>query len=92
METQTLFILILVLLTANLLLVGVYIVFVLKEVRTSIGKLNNILATVDKLTEAVASPIIGISGALTGVTEGMKIIKAFRGLRKNVKKAAEGEE
>ncbi|MEK7611234.1 MAG: hypothetical protein AAB486_02535 [Patescibacteria group bacterium] len=92
MDTQTLLVLILLLLTINVLFVGVYIVLVLKEVRGSVLKVNRILDTVSELSAAVARPIVGLSGAVEGFTEGLKIFQAVKNIKKMVKKGSEEEE
>lgn len=80
MTTESLLVIILVLLTANLLFVGVYIVLVLKEVRTSIIKMNSILDTANQVTNALSTPVIGFTGAVAGVIEGLKAFKAIKSL------------
>ena len=78
METQLLLIFIIGLLTINLLFVGVYIVLVLKEVRTSLSKFNQILETANKLTGALAAPIITTAGTLEAFLHGFKAVQAFK--------------
>ena len=80
MDTNTLLILIIGLLTLNLLFVGVYIVLVLKEVRESIKKVNEILDDAAEVTDAVSKPVIGASGAVMGLMEGVKIFKQVQSL------------
>ena len=83
MNTNTLLVLIIALLTINLLFVGVYIVLVLKEVRETIKKANEVLETVNQVTAAVATPVMGAMGAVSALTQGLKaynIIKKFRGV------------
>lgn len=92
MDTQTLLVLILLLLTINILFVGVYIVLVLKEVRGSVIKVNRILDTVGALSLAVSRPIVGLSGAVEGFTEGLKIFKAVKNIKKMARKGSEEEE
>lgn len=92
MDTQTLLVLILLLLTINVLFVGVYIVLVLKEVRGSVLKVNRILDTFSDLSAAVSRPIVGLSGAVEGFAEGLKIFRAVKNIKKMVKKGSEEEE
>lgn len=84
MDTQTLLVLILLLLTINVLFVGVYIVLVLKEVRGSVIKVNKILDSFDQVTAALTRPVIGIAGAFEGLTEGLRVIKAVKNIKKAV--------
>lgn len=78
METQFLLIFIIGLLTINLLFVGVYIVLVLKEVRVSLSKFNEILETANKLTSALAAPIITTAGTLEAFLHGFKAVQTFK--------------
>ena len=81
MDTNTLLIFIIALLTVNLLFVGVYIVLVLKDVRQTLEKVNRILDTADEVTAAVATPLLSATSALTGAIEGFKVINLLKGLR-----------
>lgn len=90
MDTNTLLILIIGLLTCNLLFVGVYIVLVLKEVRKSIKQLNVILENVAEVSESVSRPLIGVSSAVTGIVEGFNLFQKLRSL--GSRDALEGKE
>ncbi len=81
MDTQTLLVIIIALLSANLIFVGIYIVLILKEVRAAITKINGILDSAEAVSSAVATPIVGASGAISAFSEGMKAFKIIRDLR-----------
>lgn len=90
MVANTVLILIIALLTLNLLLVGVYIFLVLKDVRETVRRTNKILDDVERVTEAVSNPVVDVAGILNAVTSGFK---AFRAFRKNMEDGEEdGEE
>jgi len=78
MDTQFLLVLIIGLLSINLLFVGVYIILVLKEVKNSIAKFNEILETANQLTRALASPVITAAGTLEAFIQGMKAVQILR--------------
>ncbi len=83
---STLLIIILAILSVNIVFVGVYIVLVLREVRSSISKLNSMLETVDGVLSSIAAPVIGASAAITALSKGKNIlsnIKAIRGTEEN---------
>lgn len=82
MDTQFLLVFIIGLLTINLLFVGVYIVLVLKEVRNSIVKLNEILETANQLTKALASPVITAAGTIEAFMQGLRAVQTLKA-RKN---------
>lgn len=78
MDTQILLVFIIGLLTINLLFVGVYIVLVLKEVRTSLFKFNEILETANQLTKSLAAPIITTAGTIETLLLGFKSVQTFK--------------
>ena len=86
MDTQTLLVIIIALLSANLIFVRIYIVLILKEVRGTVTKINEILDDAASVSSAVATPIVGASGAISAFTEGMKAFKALRGLQEGNRK------
>ena len=95
MDTQTLLVIVIALLAVNLIFVGFYIVLILKEVRTSITKMNTFLDTVNEVSDAVADPIVGASGAVSAFTQGMKtfgIIKKLLEKNKGVRSNSVTEE
>jgi hypothetical protein len=92
MDTQTLLVIIIALLSANLIFVGIYIVLILKEVKTTVMKINEILDSAATVSNAVATPIAGASGAISAFTEGVKAFKAIRGLAKTKKYTKKVEE
>lgn len=92
MDTQTLLVIIIALLSANLIFVGIYIVLILKEVRTTVTKINEILDSAASVSNAVATPIVGASGAISAFTEGVKAFRAIKNLTKKSKVNKQVEE
>jgi len=83
--TETLLVLIIALLTVNLLFVGVYIALVLKEVRSAVIKMNEILDSISAISAAVATPVVGAAGAVTAFTEGLKAFHKLQTIRQRGK-------
>lgn len=81
MDTQTLLVIIIALLSANLIFVGIYIVLILKEVRQTVTKINEILDSASAVSTAMATPIVGASGAINAFSEGVKAFKFLKDLR-----------
>jgi len=79
--TETLLLIIIALLTVNLLFVGIYIVLVLKEVRRTVIKTNEILESVSAISAAIATPVVGAAGAVTAFTEGLKAYNKLKNIR-----------
>ncbi len=74
MELQIVFIFILAVITVTLVVVGVYVVLVLKELRETIQKANQILGAVENVTNIVANPL----SIITGLFKGYKAIKNLK--------------
>jgi hypothetical protein len=80
MDIQTVLIVVLILLTINLIAVGVYVVLILKEFRETVKKANSVLDNVHNVTNVVANPITSLAGIIAGVTQGVKAIKSISSL------------
>ena len=75
MELQIVLIFILAIITVTLVVVGVYVVMVLKELRETIQKANLILEDVEGVTNVVANPVSIVTSAIRG-------FQAIKNLRK----------
>jgi uncharacterized protein YoxC len=80
MDIQTILIFILGILTINLIIVGVYIILVLREFRQTVKKANYVLDNVNGFTDALTNPIATIAGIISGVTESVKAVKQISSL------------
>lgn len=80
MDLQIVLIFILALLTLNLMVVGFYVILVLKEFRETVKKSNAVLDNVHKVSDAVSNPITSLAGLVTGITEGVKAVKSITSL------------
>ncbi|GMR19213.1 MAG: hypothetical protein BMS9Abin34_344 [Patescibacteria group bacterium] len=87
--TDTILLVAIALLTVNILLVGVYIVLVLKEVRQSVVKVNQILDSFSAISSAISHPISKAPGTISAVIEG---VKAFRTLQETLQKRKDRKE
>jgi hypothetical protein len=87
--TETLLLVVIGLLSVNILLVGVYIVLVLKEVRQTVLKMNQILDSFSTISHALSAPVSSASGFFAAIVEG---IRAFRELQETLGKRKEKEE
>jgi hypothetical protein len=62
-------------LTTLLVIIGVQVVYILRELREAVRKINKILDDAGLVSESVAKPIAGVSGFLTGIKSGANLIK-----------------
>jgi len=77
---QITLIVVLIVLSINLIIVGVYLVLVLKEFRQTVRKANLVLDNVHDVTDAVSPPIATIAGIVSGVTESLSAVKSISNL------------
>jgi hypothetical protein len=89
MDIQIILIFILALLTVNLMVVGFYVILVLKEFRQSIKKSNEIMDDIHGMTHAVSNPVTSLIGVVGGVVEGIKAVKGISTLVDFTKKEKE---
>lgn len=87
MDLQLVLVFILALLTINLLVVGVYAVLVLKDLRvtlekanTALDSANSILETADDVTSAISSPVTTISNIANAVVGGMTAARSIKSI------------
>lgn len=89
MDLQVILIFILALLTVNLMIVGFYVILVLKEFRETIKKSNQVLDNVHQVTNAVSNPVTSLAGVVSAAVGGFKTIKSITSLKDLSKKDEE---
>ncbi len=92
MDIQVVLIFILALLTVNLVVVGVYVVLVLKELRETIRRANNILDNAGSLSGFLANPLSAFSGILEALIKGYKTVQEVRQEVKAIRSIHDEEE
>ncbi len=86
---MTLFIVIIVL-TILILILGVQVFFILRELRQTINKANKVLDDTGVITESVSGPISNLSNMATGIKAGSIIAALFN--RKKSKKRRDDDD
>ena len=74
---QILLFLVVSILTTILVLAGVQVVHILKELRETIRKMNKMMDDFQLISSSIAKPIAGVSGFLTGIKSGMDVVNLF---------------
>lgn len=82
---QILLFLVITVLTTLLTLAGIQVIHILKELRLTMKKLNQMMDDFNLISSSVAKPIAGISGFVTGLKSGRDVIQLF------LKKPAKGK-
>jgi flagellar basal body-associated protein FliL len=67
---QILLIVIIVILTIFLVVLGIQVFLILKDLRKTIEKANKVLDDTGEITQSVAAPISSLSGAIMGIKTG----------------------
>jgi len=83
---QTVLFLVVVILTVLLLVLGIQVFFILRELRKTIEKANKVLDDTGVITESVSKPISSLSSLTMGLKTGATIARILNGGRKHSKK------
>ena len=65
-------------LTLLLVLLGVQVWYILKEIRTAIVKSNSMLDDAKKVTGTVGDSVASMSGVVSGIKAALSVFKTFR--------------
>lgn len=65
-------------LTLLLVLLGVQVWYILKEIRTAIFKTNTMLDDAKKVTGTVGDSVSSMSGVVSGIKAALSVFKSFR--------------
>ena len=82
---QLLIIVVTLILTILLVVLGIQMWFILKEIRISIQKMNKMLDDMQKVTGTVGEGISNLGGVMSGLKAGLSIFSSLR-------KKGEGDE
>ncbi len=72
---QTALFLVIIVLTILLLVLGIQIFFILRELRKTVDKANKVLDDTGVITESVSTPIANLSTLATGIKTGAAIAR-----------------
>lgn len=75
--TQTLLVVVIVVLTILLTVIGVQLILILKEFRHTLLRVNQVLDQLEITLHHLSSPISGIGGLIQGVRQGAKLVDTF---------------
>lgn len=71
--------LIIIALTLLLIVLGIQVFFILKELRKTVDKFNKVLDDTGTITESVAKPVSSLSSLAVGLKTGARIAKILNG-------------
>ncbi len=78
MDVQLAFVILVALLTGAAIVVSIYVIFVLKDLRMTIQKANSILDDAREVTDSVKRPVNSIMSLVDGAVRGIKAAKSVK--------------
>jgi len=75
---QTALFIVIIVLAILLLILGVQVFFILRELRRTISKTNKILDDTGVITESVSTPLSSLSALATSIKAGARVAKFLR--------------
>jgi len=72
---QILIIVLVTVLTVLLTIVGIQAIFILKELKKTLTRVNNIMDDVETVSHSVAAPVERFSGLLMGLQQGAGVLR-----------------
>lgn len=81
--TQTLLVVVIVVLTVIISVIGVQVVILIKEVRRTLNRVNDIIDGTEELLDKISHPTQSLGNLITGVKQGVKIVETLTSLFKN---------
>jgi hypothetical protein len=88
---QILLFIIIIVLTIFLVVLGIQVSLILKDLRVTIRKANKVLDDTGEITEAVKVPITGLSSAVTGFKAGSSLLGIFNRVSSQKKEEKHGK-
>lgn len=88
---QTALFLVIIVLTVLLIVLGVQVFFILRELRKTVSKANRVLDKTNLITESVSGPVSSLSSLISGVKTGATFINLLKGNRKVKRRDREKE-
>ncbi len=77
-SVQAVLLVVLFVLTILVVVLGVQVFFILKELRKTVSKANKVLDSTNIITQSVSTPISSLSSIATGIKTGASFINLFK--------------
>lgn len=89
---QIVLFLVIIILTTLLVVLGIQVFFILREVRRAVGKTNKILEDAGVITESVSAPLATLSSLMMGIKTGISAANLLKKVSKFGEKKTEDSE
>ena len=77
-SAQTILFVVIIVLTIFLLVLGVQVFFILRDLRKTVSKANKVLDNTNIITQSVSAPISSLSSIAMGIKTGSSFINLFK--------------
>lgn len=77
-SAQTILFVVIIVLTIFLLVLGVQVFFILRDLRKTVSKANKVLDNTNVITQSVSAPISSLSSIAMGIKTGSSFINLFK--------------
>lgn len=82
---QALLVAVVIVLTVMLVVIGLQVFFILRDLRRTIDKANRVLDNTESITESVNAPVSSFSNLLMGVQSGKTVVSFLKRLKEKKK-------
>lgn len=82
---QALLVAVVIVLTIMLVIIGLQVFYILRELRRTITKANRVLDNTESITESVNAPVSSFSNLLMGLQSGKTIVSLLQKMREKKK-------
>lgn len=87
--TQVILVVVITTLTVLLTFIGLQVVYILRDLRETLKRINKIAGYAEEISSAVVRPVTGISRLVEGIQSSLKIAELLGYIKKNAKSVAE---
>ena len=77
-SAQTILFVVIIVLTILLLILGVQVFFILRDLRKTVSKANKVLDNTNVITQSVSAPISSLSSIAMGIKTGSSFVNLFK--------------
>ena len=77
-SAQTILFVVIIVLTILLLVLGVQVFFILRDLRKTVTKANKVLDNTNVITQSVSAPISSLSSIAMGIKTGSSFVNLFK--------------
>ncbi|MEK7518203.1 MAG: hypothetical protein AAB583_06700 [Patescibacteria group bacterium] len=77
-SAQTILFVVIIVLTILLLILGVQVFFILRDLRKTVSKANKVLDNTNVITQSVSAPISSLSSIAMGIKTGSSFLNLFK--------------